>query len=214
MAKVFRVRRDPLKAQSFRTQRAESPEDLSQPLYDRANFATTVPSQTSFYSVPKGQSATLITGTAAAAAKTKTFRDTNMENANVIPTKMFKIIGISIGIIHNTRQASTNGADLALLLDGQYLQVRIVDKDLLFLPLIAVPLLNPVQAVATTANATTMYVQNPGGGSGVGLYRLPIAITLNPYENFTITTNNDGSVTMTNSIDMYMFLHSMMRRPT
>lgn len=80
--------RDPLAAQGFRTQRAEFPEDLWQPLYDRANYAAAGQSSLSFFSVPRGQSATLIT-LATAAAKIKTYRDTNMENSNVVPTKMF-----------------------------------------------------------------------------------------------------------------------------
>lgn len=216
MAKVFRVTRDPLKAQSFRTQRPESPEDLSQPLYDRVNVATTVPAQLSFFSVPKGQTATLIVSTAAVTTKSKTYRDTNMENAGVIPTKMFKVIGISTAIVHSTRQAVANAGDRAYVTDGGYLQVRIVDKDLLFLPLIAVPVLNPIAAVATTANASTMFADNPGGGVGSAMYRLPIPITINPYENFTVTVNydRDNTITLGATLDMYMFFHSMMRRPT
>jgi len=82
---------DPLKAQGYRTQRAELPEDLWQPLYDSVNYPAAGSSQLSYFSIPRGQSATLITA-GAAAAKTKTYRDTNMENANVVPTKMFEIL--------------------------------------------------------------------------------------------------------------------------
>lgn len=75
---------DPLKAQGFRTQRAELPEDLWQPLYDRVNYTAAGTSQLSFFSTVLGQSATLIrAGSASAVSKTK--RDTNMENANVVP---------------------------------------------------------------------------------------------------------------------------------
>ena len=89
---------DPLKAQPFRTQRSELPEDLWQPLYDRANIATTVPSSVAFFSTARGQSATLITG-ASAASKTKTYRDTNLDQPGVVPTKMFKFVGISWAIV-------------------------------------------------------------------------------------------------------------------
>ena len=68
---------DPLRAQGYRTQRAESPEDLWQPLYDRVNYPQAGATQLAFFSVPQGQAATLITGVAAAAAKVKDFRDTN-----------------------------------------------------------------------------------------------------------------------------------------
>ena len=85
---------DPLKSQGFRTQRAELPEDLWQPLYDRVNYSSGSTTSMSFFSASKGSSASLMTGVAAAATKTKDYRDTNMENSNVVPTKMFKFVGI------------------------------------------------------------------------------------------------------------------------
>lgn len=206
---------DPLKAQQYRTQRAENPEDLWQPLYDRVNVAatTTVATPISFFGTPKGQSATLITGTAAAAAKSKTYRDTNMENSGVVPTKLFKFTGISLAFVHRYRSGANsdgNAADRAMILDGGYLQVRIVDKDLLFLPLLAIPVLDPIAGVSGTSNFAT----NPGGGAGVAMYKLPIPITLNPFENFSVTMNFDGTITTSYSVDMYVFLQGFMRRPT
>lgn len=216
--RMFPVARDPLGAQKFRVQRPESPEDLWQPLYDRVNVTTTVPSQVSFFSVARGQSANLITGTLAtstpASSKTKSYRDTNMENSNVVPTKLFKFVGISIGIVHAIRNASTNALDRNLTLDGGYLRFRIIDKDILFLPLLNLPLINPFAGVATTANATTINADNPGGGQGVPMYRLPINITLNPYENFTVTFDFDGAVTLTETLDLYCILQGFQRRPT
>lgn len=206
---------DPLKAQQYKTQRAELPEDLWQPLYDRVSTnGTTVPSQMAFFAVPRGQSANLITGTAAPASKSKSYRDTNMENANVVPTKLFKFIGISLGFVHQVRSAAGNASDRSLILDGGYLQFRIVDKDILFLPLISIPVINPFAAIATTANATTINGDNPGGGQGVFMYRLPIPITLNPYENFSVTLNFDGTITLADDVDVYVFLQGYQRRPT
>ena len=213
MPRTRMMRRDPLNAQSFRTQRPDMPEDLWQPLYDRTNVATTVPSTLSFYATPRGQSATLITASAAA-SKVKTFRDTNMENSNVVPTKMFKFVGISVGIVHATRSAVTNEADRDFVLDGGYMQFRIVDKDLLFLPLLNFPLINPTAAVVTTANATTMIGHGSGGGQGILMYKLPINITLNPYENFTVSFNYDGTITLTTTLDFYLILQGFQRRPT
>ena len=208
------IPRDPLNAQQFRTQRADLPEDLWQPLYDRANVAITVPSQVTFFSTPRGQSATLITGVAAGAAKTKSYRDTNMETSNVVPTKMFKFVGISIGFVHQVRNAPGNASDRSLVLDGGYIQFRIVDKDILFLPLLSLPVINPIAAIATTANATTINGDNPGGGQGVPMYRLPINITLNPYENFTVSFNFDTTITLADELDMYCVLQGFQRRPT
>jgi len=206
-------RKDPLNAQAYRTQRVDQPEDLWQPLYDRANVATTVPGQVAFFSSPIGQSVTLITGTAAA-AKVKTYRDTNMQNSNVVPTKLYKFVGISLAIIHGTRQLITNSADQELIMDGGYLQFKIVDKDLLFLPLLNFPLLNPVGAISQTTNNATMISKQPGGGAGNLMYKLPINITLNPYENFSCTLNFDGTITLTTTLDILMVLQGFQRRPT
>lgn len=205
--------RDPLKARQFRTQRPESPEDLAQPLYDRVNLATTVPSSSSFFATPKGQSATLIVGTATS-SKTKTYRDTNIETANVVPSKLYKFFGFSLGFVHTTQNASTNGADRNLVLQGGYLNIRFVDKDILFVPLCMIPVINPWAAIATTANATTIMGDNPGGGQGVPMYPMRIDLTLEPYTNFSVSMNFDGTLTLTGSLDMYFLFWAYQRRPT
>lgn len=205
--------RDPINAQGFRTQRAELPEDLWQPLYDRVNISTAVPSSLGFFATSKGQSATLITGTAAA-AKVKTFRDTNIENSNVVPTKMFKIVGVSVGYVHSDPDGAGNSQDRSLIRNGGYLQLRIVDKDILFLPLVFIPETNPIISTATTVNATTINSEAGGGGQNVPMYKFPVHITLNPYENFTASVNFDGTITVGATLDMYLIFHAYMRRPT
>ena len=210
---VVQRKADPLNAQAYRTQRVDQPEDLWQPLYDRANVATTVPGQVSFFSTPIGQSATLIT-LVTAAAKVKTYRDTNMQNSNVVPTKLYKFVGISMAIIHGTRQLITNAADQELVMDGGYFQFKIVDKDLLFLPLLNFPLLNPIAAVSQTTNNATMMSKQPGGGAGNLMYKLPINITLNPYENFSCFMNFVGTITLTTTLDILLTLQGFQRRPT
>jgi hypothetical protein len=206
--------RDPLKSQGFRTQRAELPEDLWQPLYDRVNYSSGSTTTMSFFSVPRGGSATLITGVAAPATKTKDYRDTNMENANVVPTKMFKFVGISLAIINQVPGTSTNAADRDIWRNNGYFRFRIVDKDLLYLPLVALPEVNPFVVAATTANSTTILGAAGGGGQNVPMYKLPIPITLNPYENFTVEIVHSSAVTLSNSIDVYVILQGFMRRPT
>jgi hypothetical protein len=203
---------DPLKAQGYRTQRAELPEDLWQPMYDRANYATGGTSEIGFFSTPRGQSATLITA-GAAASKVKSYRDTNNENANVVPTKMFKIVGMSIAVVHATYTAATNADDRSKVKDGSYFQFRIVDKDVLFLPTIFIPEVNPIVSASTTVTATTVNSAATGGG-GSSMYKFPIPITINPYENFSLSMKFDGTVTVTNTLDIYVVLHAYMRRPT
>jgi hypothetical protein len=210
---------DPMGAQQYRTQRAELPEDLWQPLYDRANYPAGGTSLITFYSTPRGQSATLLSTFAApatwtAASKGKTFRDTNMDNASVIPTKLFKAVGVSWGILHSSVNSANNAVDREVLRGGGYLQFRIVDKDILFAPLILVPELNPLVAVSTTANATTINGTAGGGGLGVPMYKFPIPITLNPYENFQVSLNFDNAPPLNATCDIFIVLHSYMRRPT
>ncbi len=221
-----RVRgRDPLQAQNYKTQRADLPEDLWQPLYDRMNIVATaggnIANPVLFFTTPRGQSATLITGGAAPAAKVKTFRDTNLDTAGVVPTKLFKFVGISVAYVHRqhggvsgSTAATANAADRQLIAEQGWLEFWIVDKPLLYLPLINIPVLNPLTAVASTVNNVTVNADNPGGGQGQMMYRLPINITLNPYENFRIQMSFDGTVATTGEVDMYVFLQGFMRRPS
>lgn len=206
--------RDPLKAQGFRTQRAESPEDLFQPLYDRVHYPIAGINQMSFFSVPQGQTATIIRNAAAVAGTVKGYLETNMQNANVVPTKLFKFVGITLAYVFGTEGLTTNPVDRDKVRTGGYLQFRIVDKDLLFLPLVAIPEANPIVGVSTTANASTMVAQAGGGGYGVPMYKLPIPITLNPYENFSLTLNFPTLSTTTTVMDIYVILQGYMRRPT
>lgn len=208
------ARKDPMNAQGFRTQRAELPEDLWQPLYDRVNYPSAGTTTLSFFSLPKGTSATLITNSVAA-TRTKSQRDTNLENQNVVPTKMFKFVGISLAYIHVDEDAATNSQDRDKLRNNGYLTFRIVDKDILFLPLIAIPELNPIVSAATTATNTTINSVAGGGGNNVPMYKFPIPITLNPYENFSVNLVFDGTTTtLTNTLDVALILQGYMRRPT
>ncbi|MCL6542096.1 MAG: hypothetical protein K6T87_16185 [Roseiflexus sp.] len=207
---------DPLKAQGFRTQRAELPEDLWQPLYDRVNYPAAGTTQLSFFSTPMGQSANLITGVSAAAPKVKDYRDTNMQNANVVPTKLFKFVGISIAFINQVPGDANNAADRDRVRNNAYFKFRIVDKDILYVPLVAIPEVNPITVASTTATDTTIIGCAGGGGQNVPMYRLPIPITLNPYENFSVDIVLSAAVplTSTNSMDIYTILQGFMRRPT
>lgn len=208
------MKADPMNAQGYRTQRAELPEDLWQPLYDRVNYPAAGATTLSFFSAPKGTSATLITA-GAAAARTKTQRDTNLENQNVVPTKMFKFVGISIAFLHLAAGTLANSADRDSIRNNGYLSFRIVDKDILFLPLVAIPELNPIIATSTTATDSTINSIAGGGGNNVPMYKFPIPITLNPYENFSVNLIFDGgTTTITNTLDIALLLQGFMRRPT
>jgi hypothetical protein len=205
---------DPMRAQQYRTQRAEMPEDLWQPLYDRVNYPAAGTSALGFFSSSRGQTATLLStvtaGVWTAAAKVKTFRDTNIENSNVVPTKMFKVVGCSVGMLSANQNSTNVTRDREIIRGGSYLQFRIVDKDIIFLPLITIPEMNPVvSATANSVNGTA-----GGGGQNVPMYKFPIPITINPYENFTVQLNVDNSPPIDQTMDIYLMLHAYMRRPT
>ena len=183
-------------------------------VYDRVNYPAAGTSALGFFSSSRGQTATLLSTVAAgvwtAAAKVKTFRDTNIENSNVVPTKMFKVVGCSIGMLSANQNATNVTRDREIIRGGSYLQFRIVDKDIIFLPLITIPEMNPV--VAATANSINGTAG--GGGQNVPMYKFPIPITINPYENFTVQLNVDNSPAIDQTMDIYLMLHAYMRRPT
>lgn len=205
--------RDPLRAQGFKTQRPENPEDLWQPLYDRVNYPAAGVAQLAFFAIPKGQATTLIVAGAAVPGTIKTYRDTNIDNANVVPTKLFRFEGVSLGFAHQVEGAPANPSNRDMIRTGSYFKFRIVDKDILFLPAMAVPEINPYIIASTTVTATTI-LGSAGAGGRVPMYRFPVPITLNPYENFNVELNFTGVVTPTAAVDVYIILHAYMRRPT
>lgn len=204
---------DPLQAQAFKTQDTNRPEDIWQPLYDRVNYPAAGQLETTFFANPKGTSATLVRGVATATVN-KTDRDTNLTNASVVPAKMFKVIGLSIGYIHAGLTNATNQNDRSNWRNNSYIKYRIVDKDILIVPTLAIPELNPICGVATTTNATNMIAEVGGGGPGLGMYLFPVPLIMMPYENFTVVAVNDGAQTVTVTMDVCLMLQAYMRRPT
>jgi hypothetical protein len=179
-------------------------------LYDTVQYPAAGANQLTFFSSPRGQSASLVQAGVVVAAKVKSYRDTNIDNAGVVPTKLFKIMGISLGFRHQVEGDNDNPMDRDNLRCGGYLKFRIVDKDILYLPLMAIPEINPFVVNTTTASLGTA----GGGGQNVSMYVFPIPITINPYENFVVELNFDGTVVLAHAIDILMILQAYMRRPT
>lgn len=210
---------DPIQAQRYATQRAFSPEDLSQPLYDRVNFAaSTTVGSLSFFAQQFGQSVTLnVAGSAT--SKNKSYRDTNMDNGGVVPTKRYTFIGLAINYLpiqqaYTVANTATIIDDMTKLMNGGYIEFRIVDKPLLYLPLNLVPQSNPVSAVSTTLGSSTLIGLGANAAIPFPMFKFAIPITLNPYENFRFTMTWDGAVQTTQSMDIQTVLHAYMRRPS
>jgi hypothetical protein len=123
---------------------------------------------------------------------------------------MFKIVGVSVAFLHANQNDGNVTRDREIIRGGSFLQFRIVDKDIIFLPLVTIPEMNPV--VSTTGNNVNGTAG--GGGQNVPMYKFPIPITINPYENFTIQMTSDNSPPISQTMDIYMMLHAYMRRPT
>jgi len=123
-------------------------------------------------------------------------------------------VGISIGFAHEDEGEAANASDRDKIRTGGYFHFRIVDKDILYLPLVCIPEVNPISAVATTATSTTIIACAGGGGQNVPMYRLPVPITLEPYQNFLVEMLFDGTVTTTKAVDVILILQGFMRRPT
>ena len=209
---------DPMKAARFRVTNPSRPEDLYQPLYDRVNYAAAGTTQISFFATQLGQQATLIrAGVAAAVNKTK--RDTNLDTSGVIPTKLFQFIGISLCYIplqqvSNAANTEAIGDDIMRLKYGGWIDFKIIDKPIIQIPNHMIPETNPITSAATTENVSTVFSSGAQSSVGVPMYKLPIPITLNPFESFTVQMNFDGTVTLTQTFDIMMVFHAFMRRPT
>lgn len=214
MAPPPAVVRDPGEFAKFRTQMREQPEDVWQPLYDRVNYAAAGASQLSFFTVPIGQSATLIRA-GSAASVTKTRRDTNLEQAGHIPSKAFKIHGFSLNYIP-LQQAVAGTAtddivdDIQRLAYGGYMEFKILDKTYLYLPLDQIP-------GSAYRGSTTGTNNVSAGGFGTGsprdIYVLGIPLTLDPFQSFSITMYWDGTVALTQTFDLRLNVLGYLRRP-
>lgn len=210
---------DPIQAQRYATQRPYSPEDLSQPLYDRVQYPAAGVNQLIFYAQQLGQIASLNQAGVINATKSKTYRDTNMDNGSVVPTKRYTFIGLAMNFIPVQQVANVAATvnivdDVMRLLYGGYLEFRIVDKPLLYLPLTLVPSSLPFSAIATTANNSTLVGMGVSAAIPYPMYKFSIPITLNPYENFRFQCSWDGAVVIGQATDIQSVLHAYMRRPS
>lgn len=210
---------DPINAQRYATQRPYSPEDLAQPLFDRINYPAAGATELRCFTQPLGSVVTLNQAGVALATKTKSYRDTNMDNAGVVPTKRYTFTGVTINYIPlQQAPAAANTVsiadDIIRLMNGGYVEFRIVDKPLLYVPLNLIPSSNPINSISTTQNASTVMGTGALAAIPYPMFKFAIPITLNPYENFSFILRFDGVVTVSQSTDIQVVLSAFMRRPS
>lgn len=218
---------DPGQFAKYRTQMRESPEDIWQPIYDRKNYPAAGSFEIVFFSIPVGGTDTLIRGGAAVAGATKTRRDTNLEQQGVIPTKAFKIHGFSLCFIPVQQAASATALggtgstlsimdDMMRLMYGGFMEFRIVDKPYLYLPLHKVPatgVLRGTGFAAATGAAAAISGGGPGTGAPRDIYWIGIPLVLDPYQNFSMRLQFDGSPALNQTFDIQLFMEGYLRRP-
>jgi hypothetical protein len=192
-------------------------EIFHQPLYDRKQLSTTVTltGEVTFFSTPVGSSDTLIRyETAASVAKTK--RDTNLPSNGQDPSKDYAVFGVSMALIPNARTVLATAAannirrDKDNIREGGWLNFKIIDKNILDLPLLLVPEVNAEGGVSTTVNNGTIFA-GPNSTSPMWSFGEPIMIP--KATSFSIKLTFDGSITTGQVFDCYIFLFAKVRRP-
>lgn len=216
---AFARPRDPMQLGQFRTQMREQPEDIYQPFYDRVNYPAAGSFEIAFFSVPVGGQATLIRA-GVAANVTKTRRDTNLEQQGVVPTKALQIHGFSASFVPLQQAVGVAATasipdDVQRLMYGSFLELRLIDKPYVYLPLILLPSTGVLRGLAATTAAATTMVSAPGAGSGNprDSWWTGVPLTIDPYQNFSARMQFDGTVVVTQTFDIYFFMHCYVRRP-
>lgn len=205
---------DPLKFQKNRVLNYGNPEDFDQPLYDRMGYPAAGVSSLSFFSIPNGQSTSLVTA-GAVAARSKTYRDTNLSTAGQLSGNGFVIEGLSVAYIHEDEGEVANPTDRDKLRNGGWCEFKVGDKLVLRCPLVSLPELNPIVIGSTTATTTTM-IGSVGGGSylhPIKRLKVPVPIPSNQFFTFVMYWDG-GTVTVTKQVDILLMLHGYNRRPS
>mgnify|MGYP001575307863 CR=1 FL=1 len=193
------------------------PEDLWQPLYDKANYPAAGVGTLSFFATPRGGTATLIRAGVTSSIG-KTTRDTNLDTAGQIPAKGYQVLGLSQVIIPvqtNPTSANSNRIidDLHILLFGGYITWKVGDKTILECPLHLIPAYASIEGILSTTvnNSSIAGAQNK---SARGTYPMGLPVTLQPFDTFTVVYTFDGSPAITQSCDIQFLFHGRVRRPT
>ncbi len=189
---------------------------ISQPLWDRINIPTTIPTTAqAFFAIPRGQAATIIRGSTATSYG-KTTRDCNIDVANQTPQKAYLCVGVSLDYIPISPAAGTATAsfvtqDVMTLKNGAWLRMTKVDDLQFELPCKIIPACDPF--TATSLNSSLVSGTNSQGG--VPMYKLPVPVSLPPTTNFSLIWTFDPpstAIALNATMDLMVTLHCIMER--
>ncbi len=185
-------------------------------LYDRMNIPTTIPTTAqAFFSVPRGQNATIIRGSTATTYG-KTTRDTNLDIAGQSPQKAYLIVGISLDYIPISPAAGTATSafvtqDIMTMKNGAFMRFVKVDELQFEIPCKIIPATDPF--TATSLNASIASGTNSQGGTP--MMKLPQPISLPPSTNFSLTWTFDppsSAIALNATWDLLWTFHCIMER--
>lgn len=186
----------------YNVNRPDQVEAIKSSLYDTVAYPTAGQTQLQFFQVPKGQSS-------------KTFADTNMTNAGMLPApQSFLVQSIELIFLPAEASIAGNGAlttsddfilDVYSFAKAGWLEFFIGSKPYLDeAPLIKFPPKNGLsgwaalaQNTSTAATAAVSFVSYASVGGPV--YELNPPILLVPTQNFVVTLNWPSAVTLVNA---------------
>jgi len=184
-------------------------EFFGQPLYDTVNYAAAGQAQMNFFAIPRGQAAVLTTavGGAPAAGTIKSYRDTNLDVAGFTPDKRWEFVGMNFAFRRIT-DLVTDELDRKLIVGNTWWHFRIGDKDVLYIPTVFIPCVNPTQW--TTWGAT----QVGAIGANAPIYMFTTPMVINPGERIAVQLEAPGNIAVTTTLDITVMLHGTMQRST
>ena len=191
-------------------------EVFHQPLYDRKNLSTSLTGDVAFFTNPIGSAETLVRYETAASI-TKTKRDTNLPGNGQDASKDYSVFGLSVAFIPAARTvkdtATTDGIrrDKDNIREGGWLNFKIVDKNICDIPLILIPELNGESGASSTRYGVSIYA-GPSFAAPMWSFGEPIQIP--KATNFSVVCKWDGTITLSQSFDMYVIFFAKVRRPT
>ncbi len=189
---------------------------FSQPLYDRANIPSTLPTTAvALFAIPRGQQATISRGSTAT-TYAKTTRDTNLDVAGQSPMKAFLIVGISIDFIPLSPTAAAAPSpylmqDIQTLKSGSWFRWTKIDDLVLEMPCLGIPAMSPF--TSTSLNASFTGGVNSQGG--VPMYKLPTPVLLPPSTNFNVNWFFDppsSAIALNATFDLLWTFHCILEK--